>query len=523
MRRLVSFSAVLITLGWAAVPALAQSSPDRTPSAPDRPQSSSSASPPSSQQDTSNAPAPDPQAQPPNQPTPRPEPQTPGVRKTGVGVSDQVTVGGYGSVRWEANSLDEPKPAGFDFRRFVLATDISPNDRLKAYFELEFERFNEFELEKTVERSADGVKFAEELEGGNGSEIAIEQMWGQYKFGAPFSVRFGQILPPLGRFNINHDDDRWNIPRRTLVDRNVPVLPVKAAWTELGVGFVGSVDVGKSGQLLYQAYAVNGALLDFSIEKAVEAEIDEPGIIKLASEISLQRGPVNGQGGTRAVTWRLAYSPILGAEIAGSGYHGKYTPEFFDPFHANINAFGVDGIYERGALAIEGEYIHSGFGDSDKVVQGFVDAVTGSTGRPPLAGAEGTEAEFAIKNLDSGRRGYWVEGRYRFWPKAWGENHFLHKGFDDPRLTWVLRYERATVRDAIEEVAIENGEIEFADRQTLKQDRFTVGLSYRPLSSIVFAVALEHSRRVEGDVLLFPFGAPSHAYTDVIVGMAFGF
>ena len=80
------------------------------------------------------------------------------------------------------------------------------------------------------------MAFKEELEGGNGGEISIEQMWGQFKFGDAFSVRFGQILPPVGRFNINHDDDRWDIPRRTLVDRNVPVLPVKAAWTELGVG-----------------------------------------------------------------------------------------------------------------------------------------------------------------------------------------------------------------------------------------------------------------------------------------------
>jgi hypothetical protein len=60
-------------------------------------------------------------------PEARPDPQTPGVRPSAVKVNDQVTIGGYGSVRYETNSLDEPKPAaGFDFRRFVLATDISP-------------------------------------------------------------------------------------------------------------------------------------------------------------------------------------------------------------------------------------------------------------------------------------------------------------------------------------------------------------------------------------------------------------
>lgn len=499
MRRLFVFSATLTVLGSAAVPALAQSSPDGTQSSP--------ASPP-------NAPA---------QNTTRPEPQTPGIRPGGVGVSDTVTIGGYGSVRFETNSLDEPKPAGFDFRRFVLATDISPNDRLKAYIEIEFERFGALEVEREVERTLNGAAFKEELEGGNGGEIAIEQMWGQYKFGGPFSVRFGQILPPLGRFNINHDDDRWNIPRRTLVDRNAPVLPVAAAWTELGAGFVGSMDVGKSGQLQYQAYAVNGAILDFSIEKALESEVDEPAIVKLASEFSLVRGPVNGEGGTRAGAWRLAYSPRLGSEIAVSGYHGRYTPEFMEPLHESINAFGVDGIFERGALSIEGEYINTDLGNSDRVVQAFIDTVTGSTGIPPLPGAEGTESEFTIKNLTSGRHGFWLEGRYKFWPAKWGEKSVLHKGFDDPQLTWVLRYERATLDDAIDEVAIENGEIASGDPQTLRQERTTIGLSYRPLSSVVFAVALEHNRRLEGDVLLFPFGKPSRAYTDLLIGMAFGF
>ena len=244
---------------------------------------------------------------------------------------------------------------------------------------------------------------------------------------------------------------------------------------------------------------------------------------KLAAEFQVQRGPVNGVGGTRAGTWRLAYSPTLSAEIGVSGYHGKYTPEFLDPVTANLNVFGLDGLYKHGSLAVEGEYIHTDFGNTDRVVQAFIDTVTGSTGIPPLAGADGTATEFTVKSLTPMRQGYWVEGRYHFWPKKWGEKNVLHKGFEDPQLTWVLRYERATLKDAIDEVAIENGEISSGDRQTLRQERATVGLSYRPLQSIVFAVALEHNRRLQGDVLIFPFGAPSQAYTDLIVGMAFGF
>jgi hypothetical protein len=459
---------------------------------------------------------------PPQNPTPRPAAPNPGVRPGGISVTDKVTMGGYGSVRYETNSLHEPKPAGFDFRRFVLTTDATPNDRLQAYVEVEFERLGEIEVERAAERTPLGTAFAEDLEGGNGAEISIEQMWGQFKFSDPFSARFGQILVPLGRFNINHDDDRWNIPRRTLVDRNVPILPVKAAWTELGAGFVGSMAVGMNGQLTYQAYVVNGATIDFGVEKTVESEANEPGVSKLAAELSLGRGPVNGEGGVRAGGWRLMYSPGLNYEIAVSNYEGGYTPDLFEPSDAHLSAWGVDGLLKHKTFALEGEYIHTHFGDLAGVENAFINAVTGSTGIAPLPGAAGTEAEFALTNLSPNRQGFWLEGRYGFWPKKWTKNT-LAKGFEDPQLIGVIRYERATVKDLVDEISIENGAISTAEPQTLRQERTTFALAYRPIQSVVFSIAVEHNRRLEGDVLLFPFGQPSQAYTSLLAGLAFGF
>jgi len=437
-----------------------------------------------------------------------------------VTVSDTVTVGGYGSLRYEANNLEKPKPSGFDFRRFVLTADATPNDRLQAYAEIEFERLAEIEVERAVDRSADGVSFAEELEGGNGGEISMEQMWGQFKFGDPFSVRLGQILVPLGRFNINHDDDKWDIPRRSLVDRNVPVLPVKAAWTELGVGVTGSVPVSKSGQLTYQGYVVNGAILDFTIEKGVETE-DGQSILKLASEAGVTRGPVNGEGGVRAGTWRVAYSPTLTADIGFSGYIGRYTPDFLN-VEERITSLGIDGLWKRGSFALEGEYIHTGFGDTDRVMDAFIDTVTGSTGIAPLAGARGTEAEFAITDLTPSRQGFWLEGRYRFWSERWKDS-FLGKGFDDPTLVAVVRYERVRLHNAIQEATIENGEIERGDAETLRQERTTFALAYRPLQTVVFSVAAEFNRRLEGPVLVFPRGFTERRYASILAGLAFGF
>jgi len=542
MRRLSSFGVALICIGLAASAGLAQSaSPPGTsnaqppaqsqpataaqPQSPAQPGDPATAQPPDQQPpdqqqpNDQQQPADPAAAQPPDQP--RPAPQTPGVRTGYVKLGDTVTVGGYGSARYEFNTLDKPKPSGFDFRRFVLTTDATPNDRLQAYIEIEFERLGEIEVERAVDRFNDGIEFAEELEGGNGGELSMEQMWGQYKFAEPFSVRFGLILPPVGRFNMNHDDDRWDIPRRTLVDRNVPVLPVRAAWTELGIGAVGSVPVGKSGQLSYQGYAVNGAILDFTIEKVVETEAGEPGILKLASESALTRGPVNGEGGVRAGTWRIGYSPTLTTDFGFSGYIGRYTPDFLE-VDERITSIGLDGLWKYGNWAVEGEYIHTDFGDTNRVITAFVGAVTGETGIAPAEGAEGTETEFAIKDLTPWRHGFWVEGRYRFWREKWKDT-FLGRGFENPGLTGVFRYELVTLKDAIEEVAIEHGEIESTDAQTLRQQRATVGLAYRPMQTVVFSVAVEFNRRLKGDVLVFPRGFPERQYTTVLAGMAFGF
>src|SRR6476646_1823681 len=213
MRRLSGPCAVLIILGSVSSPALAQSSSVPGPSN-TQPPAPAPAQPQDQQNPPDQQPA-DPKAQTPAQKPTRPA-ETPGVRTGGLKLSDSVSVGGYGSVRYEKNNLDDPKPSGFDFRRFVLTTDATPNDRLQAYIEIEFERLAQIEVERAVDRFDEGVKFAEELEGGNGGEISMEQMWGQFKFGEPFSVRFGMILPPVGRFNMNHDDDRWDIPRRSL-------------------------------------------------------------------------------------------------------------------------------------------------------------------------------------------------------------------------------------------------------------------------------------------------------------------
>src|SRR5262249_22214144 len=138
-------------------------------------------------------------------------------------ITDRVKLGGYGSIRFEANSNPADNNT-FTYRRFVLTTDANIAPRLRAYMELELERFRVLEVEKTLQPSAGGLAAEQSIEATNGSEISLEQAWLQYDVQDWLKFRGGAVLVPVGRFNLHHDDDLWDLPRRSLVDRGVPVL-----------------------------------------------------------------------------------------------------------------------------------------------------------------------------------------------------------------------------------------------------------------------------------------------------------
>jgi len=73
-----------------------------------------------------------------------------------AGLLDRVKLGGYGSLRFEGNSLHD-QPETFTFRRFVLTTEAKIAPRLHFYSELEFERFRKLELERSVGPSGSGL------------------------------------------------------------------------------------------------------------------------------------------------------------------------------------------------------------------------------------------------------------------------------------------------------------------------------------------------------------------------------
>lgn len=451
---------------------------------------------------------------------PRPAPAPPGPAAEAPRTGPSVKLGGYGSLRFETSHAGSP--AGFTFRRFVLTTDAKITDRLRVYSETEFERLFNIEVEKAAAPSAGGVALSQAVEGNNGGEIAIEQAWGQYNFAAYHGLRAGVVLVPLGRFNLLHDDDYWDLPRRTLVDRDAPVIPVKAAWRDLGAGVAGGFSLGGTRRLDYQAYALNGAALDFNVETVAQTRFPSRSKLALEGEFGLTSGFFDGSKTARALAWRAAFSPSLAGEFALSGYHGRYTPDYLG-VAAPLNSLAFDYKWRRGPFELEGEAVYTSLGRMRQAVDAFARTYFRSAAETSAAeaGALESEVEFELGGLSRTRYGFWNDFKYN-WRPAWLKRTFLGRPFEDPRLIPILRYERVWLNRSLQELEFSGGAVTGLQTGDFEQDRVSLGLSYRPVRSFGLQFAWEHNRRLGGEALLFPRVA-ARSTDGFLSGMVFAF
>jgi hypothetical protein len=112
-------------------------------------------------------------------------------------------------------------------------------------------RFNIFAYSRFFNRA---TIFSEiEFEEG-GQEIALEIAQFDFEFSDELSLRAGVLLPPLGRFNVNHDSPRNNFTRRPLVSTEL----IPSTLSEVGAGLFGTFEPGKKIRLSYNFYLTNG-------------------------------------------------------------------------------------------------------------------------------------------------------------------------------------------------------------------------------------------------------------------------
>ena len=440
-------------------------------------------------------------------------------------IIEQTKVGAYGSMRYGTSNLDDLHNT-FTFRRFVLTVDAPIYERLKANMELEFERFTSLELDKKLKKTPGGGLTSEvAIEGNNKSEISLEQAWMQYDVADWLKFRGGAVLVPLGRFNINHDDNRWDLPRRSLVDRGVPVLPATAAWPELGVGFLGDISIGNAGKLNYQWYVMNGVALNSEIEQIGQTRTGDT--TKLAYEVKLQtsRGTFSDDvKAGKSIGTRWAYSPWLGDEIGASLYWGRYTPDFLPS--KPVFSFAIDGKKTWGPFEIEGQYVNTQWSGVHSVARGLAQSAISSSSEGEIGDVE-TEVEFELANLASRKQGYWVDFRYRFWPDFLNQT-ILGSHFSNPQLIATFRAEQVWFSGLLNSIAFTNGSLTEFNTENRLLNRFTLGLTYRPVPLVALQFAYEYTRTNKGKSLstvtnYLPANSGEYFQNALLMGLTFGF
>lgn len=438
---------------------------------------------------------------------------------------EQTRVGAYGSMRYGTSNLDDLHNT-FTFRRFVLTVDSPIAERLKANVELEFERFTSLELDKKLTATSGGGVISEvAVEGTAKSEISLEQAWMQYDIAEWLKFRGGAVLVPLGRFNINHDDNCWDLPRRSLVDRGTPVLPTTAAWPELGAGLLGDFSIGNAGKLSYQAYVMNGVTLNSEVEQIGQTRTGDT--TKLAYEVKLQpsRGTFSDDVKKgKSIGTRWAYSPSLGDEIGASIYWGRYTPDFLS--NKPVFSFAIDGKKSWGAFELEGQYVNTQWSGVRSVARGLAQRAIISSSEAEVDNVE-TEVEFELANLATRKQGYWVDFRYRFWP-AFLNQSILGSHFANPQLIATFRAEQVWFSGLLNSIGFSDGSITEFKTESRLLNRFTLGLTYRPVPLVALQLAYEYTRSNQGKSLssvtnFLPARSGEYFQNAILMGLTFGF
>ncbi len=328
-------------------------------------------------------------------------------------------------VTFEAENF-KTTHSGFDARNVEFLAKAKLNDRLTGFAELE--------LERTNSTSA----------GNRQGEVEVEQGWLEYYVSDFFKPRFGVVLVPFGRFNLESFDVLQELTDRPIVVRRV----VPTAWPEGGAGFTGQASLGerlswaglKDLNLNYQAFFVNGLTSVFTDRGLRDAS-----------------GAFGGDNNNnKAVVGRLGISPWTHQEVGLSGYRGAY-----DTAGHNITGFDVDWHFEKGPFELVGEWASFGLQNGFETTSG---------------------GDLTTIAVPPDMSGVYTELRYHFWFDALNQT-FLGRGFKDPTFTLAGRYDHVNIAD--------DGDADFGDNI---ERRWTIGINYRPVKTWVFKFEYQNNQ-----------------------------
>lgn len=315
------------------------------------------------------------------------------------------------------------------------------------------------------------VKFASEIEiehgirGTSDNEISLEFAHIDYLINEPANIRAGIILIPIGKFNLLHDSPLNDLTDRPLVSQ----LLIPTTMSETGTGFYGTFYPGRTSKLDYELYVTTGPC---GYNSDGSPRINESN----GTRSSRQRKCASDDGldinNGKAVSGRVAFSPMLGVEVAGSSYYGNSS------FMGNYNPLSITAIdwtIQRGPFELIGEAAWAYARGNSRAIQGNT---IGFTPGSLLTGISGNSGPGIPPQRMSG---YYIQGNYHFMPAfltKWSPRRFG----EGSTFTAVIRYDRVDTN-----LDDSNGTGGWGN---LEQISF--GLNYRPIEDAVFKISYQY-------------------------------
>jgi len=382
----------------------------------------------------------------------------------------KATIGGYTDIKFgvlTGPTLDNLSRNTFNQERMVPFIYADITDRVKFAVEIEFERGGTNSPGPTITGTGNTASGSMQLE--------FAQL--DYLITEPINLRGGIILMPVGKFNLLHDSPLNDLPDRPMVDR----LVIPTTWFEAGAGLYGTFYPSALSKMDYELYAVNGM-----------GGNPNGGTITDVNGLRNARGTVsrdNNDG--KGVVGRVAYSPMLGVEVAGSSYYGQYSNKNgagVNNQNNNIGIYAIDWTLQRGPWELIGEAAWS--------------RITGNQGNTLTT--QGPDGMF----------GYYIQANYHFMPeflKKLAPTHFTEAS----TFTATVRWETVDT-DTGGKTRLANGTP--SDQRDL--ERLTFGLNFRPIEDTVLKLSYMFNTQKNTAITNF-VNNPGNSLTTRIEGEGF--
>ena len=347
-----------------------------------------------------------------------------------------LETGDYNDIRGGQGTTN-----GFDQQRFVPFIYADVTEHVKFASELEIEH---------------GIRGAGEI------EISLEFAHIDYLVNEPFNIRAGILLIPIGKFNLLHDSPLNDLTDRPLVAQFV----IPSTMSETGAGFYGTFYPGRTSKLDYELYVTTGPC-GYNSDGSPRAN-EENGTKNTRQRKCEQTADGLDINNGKAVSGRLAFSPMLGVEVAGSGYFGNASPSSYNP----LSITAIDWTLQKGPFELIGEAAWS-------YARGNSRAIPGSTFAAPGSFLTGVNTLNSTAFPPQRMQGYYIQANYHFMP-AFLANWSPKRFGEGSTFTAVIRYDRVNL----------NMDNKGENEGNLEQISF--GLNYRPVEDAVFKMSYQY-------------------------------